>query len=72
MKQEHQTDAETSQNSNGSSYVLKNVIRMREEWADLVNHYYGKQIKINSAEMEEDSVVADEGEQTKQLRGDDK
>ena len=70
MKQEHMTDQETDLNSNAASYVLKNAVRMRSEWAELCNHYYGLNIVVKESQVESNDVVAEKGQHTKNQDGD--
>ena len=71
MKQEHTTELETEKNASGGSSVLNNALRQRREFCDLVNHYYGLSISVSDNQPEDEEIVQQEGEQTKQLRGDE-
>ena len=64
------TDQETDLNSNAASYVLKNAVRMRSEWADLCNHYYGLNIVVQESQVESNDIVAEKGQHTKNQDGD--
>jgi len=70
LKQEHQTNQETT--SSGTSGAPKNFVRMRQEFCDLVNSYYGLGISYELNEAEEDKAIMEpEGSQSKQLKGDE-
>lgn len=69
MKQEHITDQETELNSNSSSLVAANRLRMRTEWAELVNHYTGLNISWEPLEVEMTDMIAEEGEHSKSQKG---
>jgi len=69
MKQEHTTEMETETNTNSGNLILDNGLRMRQEWADLVNHYYGLNIQWSLAEMESNNMVGEESSQTEQKEG---
>lgn len=70
LKQEHQTDQETEASS--SVGQCKNFVRMRQEFAELVNAYYGLNISYEVEEPAEDKAIMEpEGSQSKQLKGDD-
>lgn len=69
MKQEHMTDQETNLNSNSSSYVLKNKLRNRQEWAELVNYYYDLNIVVKETNTQGAEVVAPRGQHTLNQEG---
>lgn len=69
MKQEHITDQETKLNSNSGTAVLNNALRMRTEWADLVNHYTDLNIVYSLQESNENEMIAEEGEHSKNQKG---
>ena len=69
MKQEHITDQETELNSNSGTAVLNNALRMRREWADLVNHYTGLNIEWSLQESREYEMIAEEGAHSKSQKG---
>lgn len=71
MKQEHQTDMETEVNTSSGSAVMENALRQRKEFCDLVNHYYGLNISVEIKGGSSGDLVAEQGEQTKQINGDD-
>jgi len=71
MKQEHQTDMETEVNTSSGSAVMENALRQRKEFCDLVNHFYGLNVSVEIKGGSSGDVVAEQGEQTKQIEGDE-
>lgn len=67
LKMEHATQAETMMNSEGADAVFNNAKRMREDFAELVNHYYGLNISIECDEPEEMPLQPGDGSQTEQI-----
>ena len=67
LKMEHATQAETMMNSEGADAVFNNALRMREDFCELVNHYYGLNISIECEEPEEMPLQPGEGSQSKQI-----
>ena len=66
MKQEHMTEAESSQNGNSASSVYKNGLRMRQEFCDIANSLFGLNITVSDMQPEADQVVEEFGSQTEQ------
>ena len=64
---EHATQAETMMNSEGADAVFNNAKRMREDFAELVNHYYGLNISIECEKPEEMPLQPGDGSQTEQI-----
>lgn len=69
MKQEHMTDMETEVNSSGGDAVLNNALRMRKEFAELVNAQYGLNISVEINASYTEPIVAEQGEHTKAQEG---
>ena len=67
LKMEHATEAETMMNSESADAVFSNARRMREEFAELVNHHYGLNISIECEEMEQEPIQPGEGAQSEQV-----
>lgn len=66
MKQEHTTEMETETNSNSSSFVLNNALRMRQEFCKIVNKVFGLNIQVDVKNASEGKIVSPEGEQSKE------
>ena len=71
MKQEHTTQMETEVNTSSGSATLENGLRLRQEFCDLVNEYFGLSISVSANQSESDEEIAPEGAQTKDRRGED-
>ena len=71
MKQEHTTEMETEVNTSSGSAILENALRQRKEFCDLVNEYYGLNLSVEIKGGGQNDIVAPQGEQTKQIEGDD-
>ena len=71
LKQEHMTEQETETNSNSASAVLNNALRMRQEFCELVNHFFGLNASVELNGQSEEELIAPQGEQPKQLEGED-
>lgn len=69
MKQEHMTQAESSQNGNSASSVYNNGLRMRQEFCDIANAIFGTNITVEDNQPEATQVVEEPGEQTNQQEG---
>ncbi len=70
MKQEHTTEMETQTNSNSGTGVYKNCLRMRKDFCKLINYAFGINVTVEADAEYQDKLIAEEGEQTKELRGD--
>lgn len=70
QKMEHMTDAEVEVNGSDNS-VLNNGLRMRQEFAELVNHYFGLNVSVECHEHSSEEIIGEESSQTKQLRGEE-
>lgn len=70
LKQEHMTTDETSLNSSSASAVLENALRQRKEFCELVNEYFNLTIDVKIKENQSKPIVEEEGQQTKDNRGD--
>lgn len=66
MKQEHMTEAESSQNGNSASLVYKNGLRMRQQFCEIANKIFGLSIAVADGQPEADQVVEEFGSQTEQ------
>ena len=64
---EHATQAETMMNSEAADAVLANARRMREEFAELINHYYGLNVTIECEEPESMPLQPGDGSQSEQI-----
>jgi len=73
MKQEHTTEIETETNSNssGGSAVMNNALRMRQDFCEIVNSIFGLDVQVDIKGAGDQSLIAPEGEQTKDRRGDE-
>lgn len=71
MKQEHTTELESTMNSNSGSAVLNNALRMRQEFCDLANETFGLNISVELAGTTRTDIIAPEGAQTLDHRGDE-
>lgn len=67
LKMEHATEAETMMNSDAADALYENARRMREEFAEIVNHYYGLNISIACEEQESMPIQPGEGSQSEQI-----
>ena len=65
MKQEHTTNMETQTNSNSGSAILNNGLRVRKEFCRIANKVFGLDIDVEAKGGEEQSIVEQEGAQTK-------
>ena len=70
MKQEHMTEAESSQNGNSGSQVYKNGLRMRKEFCAIANKLFGLQLDVVDAQPQADQIVEEYGSQTAQKEED--
>jgi len=70
MKQEHMTEAESTQNNNAASLVFQNGLRMRQRFCEIANAVFGLNISVLDNQPQPDQVVEEPGEQTKELEGD--
>ena len=61
---------ESEANSSGDS-VLKNALRQREEFCELINYYFDLNVSVEINIDESQEIIGDESSQTEQLRGDD-
>ena len=66
MKQEHMTEAESSQNGNSASLVFNNGLRMRQEFCEIANAIFGLNLSVSDNQPQADQVVEEYGEQTAQ------
>lgn len=66
MKQEHMTEAESSQNGNSASSVFNNGLRVRKEFCEIANAVFGLSISVEGEQMEPTQVVEEPGSQTNQ------
>lgn len=71
QKMEHMTEMETDVNTGSGSSVLENSLRMRKEFCELVNKFFGLNIDVVVKGQGESEIVAPEGEHTKQQEGRD-
>lgn len=70
QKTEHQTNAEISKNTGtGNSLVIKNRLRMREEFCEIINAVFGLNVTVKINAEETDEMITAEGKQSKQLAG---
>ena len=58
-------------NTSSGSATLENGLRLRQEFCDLVNEYFGLSISVSANQSESDEEIAPEGAQTKDRRGED-
>jgi hypothetical protein len=71
QKMEHMTEMETSVNTASGSSVLENALRMRKEFCELANKFFGLNIDVDIKGQGESEIVAPEGAHTKQQEGRD-
>lgn len=67
LKMEHATQAETMMNSESADAVLANARRMREDFIELINHYYGLNVSIECEEPESIPLQPGDGAQSEQI-----
>lgn len=70
QKMEHMTDNEVEVNASDNS-VLNNGLRMRQEFAELINHYFNLNVTVDCHDHSSEDIIGEESSQTGQLRGDD-
>lgn len=71
QKMEHMTEMETDVNTGSGSSVLENSLRMRKEFCELVNKFFGLNIDVDVKGQGKSEIVAPEGEHTRQQEGRD-
>lgn len=69
LKQEHMTDMENTRTGSTGNSILRNALRMRQEFAELVNHYYGLNISVKLSDQGETQILEEEGAQSKERNG---
>lgn len=67
LKMEHATTAETEMSSSSASSVMLNALRMREDFCELINFYYGLNVSVNSQEIEEQAIMEEQGVQSDEI-----
>ena len=70
LKQEHMTDMENTKTGSEGNSILRNALRMRKEFAELVNYYYGTNISVEIAGQGDTQIVEEPGAQSKERDGD--
>ena len=64
MKQEHTTEMETENNSNGGSLVMNNALRMRKDFCLIANKVFGTNIEVELKDSGDKDSIIPEGSQT--------
>lgn len=70
LKQEHMTDMENTLTGSEGNAILRNALRMRQEFCELVNHYYGLNMSVSLCQEGERKIVEEKGSQSLERDGD--